>query len=40
MNVGSDCLGDCDGEPADVVGLIDDDKDFGVAGEEFAEDLA
>ncbi|CAB0827756.1 hypothetical protein FRC0293_01828 [Corynebacterium diphtheriae] len=40
MNVGSDCLGDCDGEPADVVGLIDDDKDRGVVGEELAEELA
>ncbi|CAB0735747.1 hypothetical protein FRC0087_01916 [Corynebacterium diphtheriae] len=40
MNVGSDCLGDCDGEPADVVGLIDDDKDFCVIGEEFVEELA
>lgn len=28
------------GKPADVVGLIDDDKDFGVIGQEFAEELA
>jgi len=33
-------LGDRDGQPADVIGLIDNDKDRGIVGEELAEELA